>query len=117
MNKKKILLSISALAVIGVMSFTAINYAAAQNKPVAKPGQNYTVEQRDALNQAIENNDYNAWKDLTQGKGKVSQIINETNFAKFAEAHKLITTAKTIKQELGLKTGHGQHLGCGCKTK
>lgn len=99
------------------MSFTAINYVAAQNNEIAKPGQKYTVEQRDAIKKAIENNDYNAWKDLTQGKGKVSQIINETNFAKFAEAHKLISEAKTIRQELGLKTGHGQHLGCGHKTK
>ena len=74
------------------------------------------------MEKVFENNDYNAWKNLMQGKGRVTQVINEGNFAKFAEAHKLaeqgkIAEATKIKQELGLGlrngSGNGQGMGYG----
>ncbi|KKP40714.1 hypothetical protein A2130_04000 [Candidatus Woesebacteria bacterium GWC2_33_12] len=44
---------------------------------------------------AFENKDFNARSNLMQGKGKVTQVVNKDNFAKFVEAQK-------IQAELGL---------------
>jgi len=69
---------------------------------------------------AFESRDYNIWKDLMKGKGKVAQVINEDNFARFAEAHQLTQEgkadeAKEIRAELGLglKNGSGKGQGQG----
>ena len=78
------------------------------------------------MTKAFENKDYNAWKSLMQGRGRVMQIINAQNFARFAEAHKLALEGKTseankIKTELGLGvrngTGMGQGMGYGQAAK
>ena len=98
------------LGVVGVSAGTALAY---QGDPTVK-GPNYSVERHEAMEKAFENKDYNAWKNLMQGKGRVTQVVNEQNFAKFAEAHELMEQGKTaeaqkIRQELGL----GQHNGTG----
>jgi hypothetical protein len=56
------------------------------------------------------------------GKGRVTDVINEGNFNRFAEAHKLMEAGKNdeankIRQELGLGQGgkNGQGLGNGQK--
>jgi len=78
-------------------------------------GPDCTEERHQEMEQAFENNDYNAWKEQMEGKGRVVQVINETNFTRFAEAHKLaeegkLDEASQIRQELGLglKNGSGQ---------
>ena len=57
-----------------------------------------------------------------QGRGRVTQVVNKDNFAKFAQAHELAEQGKTdeankIKAELGLGlrngTGMGQGMGYG----
>ena len=53
-----------------------------------------------------------------QVRGRVSQIITQDNFAKFAEIHKLVEQGKyaeadAIRQELGLGMGQGQKSGMG----
>ena len=68
------------------------------------------------MTQAFENNDYNAWKEQMQGKGRVTQVVNEGNFTRFAEAHELALEGKTdeadqIRQELGLGLGNGSGQG------
>jgi len=73
-------------------------------------GPNYSEERHEVMEKAFENKDYNTWKDLMNGKGRVTQVINEQNFDKFAEMHKLrlenkIDEANKIKTELGLGTG------------
>jgi len=70
------------------------------------------------MEQAFENNDFQAWSNLMQGKGKVIQVVNESNFARFAEAHKLaeegkMDEAKQIRTELGLGLGNGSGNGQG----
>ena len=77
-------------------------------------GPNYSVERHEVMEKAFENKDYNAWKNLMQGRGRVSQVVNKDNFSKFAEAHELMEQGKTaeaqkIRQELGL----GMHDGSG----
>ena len=68
------------------------------------------------MTRAFENKDYNAWKEQMQGRGRVSQVINEGNFARFAEMHKLMLEGKTeeagkIRTELGLGLGDGSGQG------
>ena len=70
-------------------------------------GPYYSPEKHEAMLKAFENKDYNSWKNLKQGRVRVSQVINEQNFSRFAEMHKLMLEGKTeeankIRQELGL---------------
>ncbi|KKS07562.1 hypothetical protein A3K01_00265 [candidate division WWE3 bacterium RIFOXYD1_FULL_43_17] len=118
MNKKIIMLGTAVIALSGffLLSEKALAY---RGDPTVQ-GPNYSEERHDAMTQAFENNDYNAWKELMQGKGRVTQVINEQNFARFAEAHKLalegkVEEAQTIREELGLglQNGSGQGTGRG----
>lgn len=118
MNTKKILLSVSALALVGIASLTAANFAFAYQGDYAKTGPNCTPERHESMETAFENNDYNAWEDLMQGRGRVSQVITQDNFDKFAEAHRLAQEGKyaeadAIRGELGLRTSGGQKVGAG----
>jgi len=113
MNKKKIALSITALVLAGTVLAPAIQ--AYRGDPGVQ-GPNCTPERHEAIVQAFDNNDYNAWKEQMQGRGRVTQVINEGNFSRFAEAHKLALAGKTdeakaIRLELGL--GQGQKRGNG----
>lgn len=81
-------------------------------------GPYYTEERHAAMEKAFETNDYNAWKTLMQGKGRVTQVVTAENFAKFAEAHRLAeagntTGAQAIRQELGLGLRNGAGNGTG----
>lgn len=102
----------SALLIGASLLFPAAA-AAYQGNPAIK-GPNYTAERHEAMEKAFEAKDFAAWKTLMNGRGRVSQVINEGNFAKFAEAHELAEQGKTaeaiqIRQELGL----GMHNGSG----
>ena len=116
MNKtRKIFLGLGTLAlVIGISGAIASSVNAYRGDSTVK-GPNYTAQRHTAMEKAFATNDYNAWKALMQNQGKVTQVINKDNFAKFAEAHKLaensdIAGAQKIRQELGLglKNGTGQ---------
>ncbi len=81
-------------------------------------GPNCTPERHQAVVKALESGDYEAWKGLKEGRGRVSQIITKDNFAKFAEAYKLAKAGKTedaakIRAELGLGLGNGSGKGMG----
>jgi hypothetical protein len=119
MNKtKKIILGVGTLAlVLGISGAIANSVNAYRGDPTVK-GPNYSVERETAMEKAFATNDYPAWKALMQNKSRVTQVVNESNFAKFAEAHKLaksgdIAGAKKIRQELGLGLGQGMKNGQG----
>ncbi|MCK5589343.1 MAG: hypothetical protein KAI16_03460 [Candidatus Pacebacteria bacterium] len=85
-------------------------------------GPNYSPERHTAMTQAFESQDYNAWKNLMEGRGRVIQVVNADNFAKFAEAHKLarsgdVEGAKKIREELGLGMKDGRGRGHGFANK
>ncbi len=122
MKNKKLILSatIISLAITAVFAKQTFAYQGDPNKQ----GPNYSPERHEAMEKAFANNDYNAWKNLMQDKGRVTQVINEGNFPKFAQAHKLTEEGKTeeankIRQELGLGlrngSGKGQGMGLGRK--
>ncbi len=117
MNKK--LYTLATVGVLGGMLFSQGQVFAYRGDPAVQ-GPNYSQERHEAMLKAFENNDYNAWKELMQGKGRVTQVITAENFARFAEAHKLALEGKTdeakkIREELGLglKNGTGQRMGGG----
>lgn len=118
MNKTIIALSI-ATVVLGGM-FVYPKAAEAYRGDPAVKGPYYTEERHVAMEKAFETKDYNAWKNLMQGKGRVTQVVNQDNFVKFAQAHELAEAGKTqeaaaIRQELGLglHNGSGQGNGMG----
>ena len=113
---KKTTFGLGALALIlGVTAISAGSALAYRGDPAVK-GPNYSVERHTAMLKAFETNDYTAWKNLMQNQGRVTQVITEANFAKFAEAHNLALQGKTaeaqkIRQDLGLglKNGSGRN--------
>jgi hypothetical protein len=115
---KKITLGLGLMALfLGVTGAFAGSALAYQGDPSVK-GPNYSAERHAAMEKAFENNDYDAWKNLMQGKGRVMQVVSKDNFAKFAEAHKLaeqgkFAEAQKIRQEIGLGQSNGLGKGMG----
>lgn len=111
------LLGLASLALIGAMVAPKA-ILAYKGDPNVK-GPNYTVDRHEAMQKAFETRDYNTWKGLMSGQGRVSLVINVENFSKFAEAHELaeqgkIAEANAIRSELGLGNGSGSGRGTGC---
>lgn len=113
MNKKILTLSGIALGV-GALFVASSGVLAYRGDPSVQ-GPNYTAERHEAMTKAFEDNDYNAWKQQMQDRGRVTQVVNEENFARFAEMHNLMLDGKTdeadvIRAELGLgqQNGFGQ---------
>lgn len=115
---KKQLLTLGALAVVlGTVGVTANSAFAYRGNPAVQ-GPNYTPERHTAMEQAMDAKNYTAWKTLMNGRGRVTQVVNESNFAKFVEAHELAEAGKTaeanaIRAELGLGQGQGAGRGYG----
>lgn len=113
-NKNIIVLSLAGL--IGTIGLVGSSSVSAYQGDYTKRGPNCTPERHEAMIKAYESNDYNAWKDLMNGKGRVTEVINQDNFSKFAEAHNLAMQGKyeeadKIRQELGLRSANGQKIG------
>ncbi len=120
MKIKKNIIAVFTLAIIGVIGLIAVNSVSAYRGDPSVKGPNYAVERHDAIEKAFETNDYTAWKNLMQGRGRVAIVVTKDNFAKFAQAHNLALQGKTteasaIRKELGLglKDGSGQNSGFG----
>jgi hypothetical protein len=103
--KKKLLFSVGVIALI---TASGIAYGAyAYQGDLGQRGSNFSIERHADMQKAFENNDYNAWKELMNGRGRVTDVINEGNFARFSEMHKLMLEGKydeanKIREELGL---------------
>lgn len=111
-------MAVLGLAIAGTIAYSteAIAYRGDSNQT----GPNYSPERHEQMEKAFENNDYNAWKNLMNGRGRVVSVINEKNFNRFAEAHKLMKEGKTdeankIREELGLGQGNRQGMKQGQK--
>ncbi len=119
MNKTKILLGIAALG-IGTLGLLTSKQAMAYRGDYTQSGPNCTAERHEEMTAAFDNNDYGAWSELMSGKGRVTQIINESNFAQFAEAHRLGKEGKfdetdAIRADLNLRTRNGDRVGAAFK--
>lgn len=111
------------VGVIALVSAAGVAYAAyAYQGDPGQRGPNFSQERHEAMQKAFESNDYNAWKSLMNGRGRVTQVINEGNFARFSEMHRLMLEGKyddanRIREELGLRGQNRNQDGngnCGC---
>jgi hypothetical protein len=111
MTKKTIMFGLTALIFGGLV--LAPKAVEAYRGDPSVTGPNYTVERHAAMEQAFENKDYAAWKNLMQGRGRVTQVVTAQNFAKFVQAHELaeqgkFAQANQIRQDLGLGFQRGR---------
>jgi hypothetical protein len=114
MKKTGIILGALILSLVGL--FTLFGQVEAYRGDPNVQGPNHSLERHQAMMQVFENNDYDAWRELMQDKGRVTQVINQDNFARFAEAHRLaqegkMDEAREIRQELGLGLHNGSDRG------
>jgi Fe-S cluster biosynthesis and repair protein YggX len=115
-NKKR--LGVLGLGLgLGALTLGGFGYSAgAFQGDYSQKGPNCNPERHETMEKVFENNDYQAWKNLMEGRERVTEIINEENFSKFAEAHRLalegkIDEAKVIREELGLGKNRGEGRG------
>lgn len=118
MNTNKIMYGFSALALTALVGTVIVGSAYAYQGDYTKKGPNYTPERHTAMEKAFDTNDFNAWKNLMQGRGRVLEVVTQANFSKFAQAHKLAEQGKfveadAIRKDLGLRTRDGQKSGMG----
>jgi len=111
---KYVLFGLAALALsVGAMGLSADTTLAYRGDPAVQ-GPSYSTERHEAMERAFESGDYNAWKTLMQGRGRVSQVITQENFAQFAEAHRLAQQGDTVgAQKIRESLGLGLHNGLG----
>lgn len=103
--RKKIVIPVGVIALVSAAGVAYSAYAY-QGDP-ARRSPNFSQTRYEAMQKAFESNDYNAWKELMNGRGQVSDVINEGNFARFSEMHRLMLEGKydeanKIREELGL---------------
>lgn len=113
MKNKILTLGLVGLILGGL--FVTKNVEAYRGDPTVK-GPCYSEERHAAMEKAFANNNYDAWKNLMNGRGRVTQIINKDNFSKFAQIHKLVEQGKIeeankIRTELGLGLRNGTGFG------
>lgn len=114
----KILTMLTAIAaVLGLATFSPTISDAYRGDP-AMEGPNYSTERHDQMEQALETNDYQTWKELMGNRGRVAEVITEDNFPQFVKAHQLseegkIGEAQELRQALGLGNYDGQERGFG----
>jgi len=120
MKKTAIVLGTGVL-LLGGLSALSGTVSAYRGDPAVK-GPEYSEERHESMTKAFENKDFNSWKGMMQGRGRVLDVVNEDNFPKFVEAHNLamegkIDEAKQIRTELGLGIGSGAGQGRGTMGK
>lgn len=129
-HKATIVASFALMAAIGAgtIGMGLIADAHPDNLKANGGGWNLSEEQkaemqirREQMEQAFQNNDYEAWKNLVVSRPKMTDSITEENFSKFAEMHNLMEEgkfeeAKAIRDELGI-AGLGRGIGRGFQGK
>jgi hypothetical protein len=118
-NKKNVSLGLGVAVLTAGIIGIGLQAASAYQGDLSVTGPNYSADRHEAMQQAFAEDDYEAWKELMDGKGHVVEMVTKENFTEFARAHELalagdIEGAREIRQELGL--GQGQRHGQGDRT-
>ncbi len=107
--KNKKILSVFAL---GMIALLGVGFVAAYQGDYSVTGPNYSEDRHETMEQAFADRDYVAWAALMVGnaKSRVMEIVNEVNFAIFAEAREAgkagdAELAGELRAELGLNNG------------
>jgi len=101
--------------IFGIMALLSISLVAAYQGNHLIKGPNSSEERHDAMENAFDNLDYDAWVALMTENGrhpKVLDIITEETFATFVEAHDAMEDgdfdrAAELRADLGLNNGMG----------
>ena len=115
--KKSSKVLVGSLAAVMMGAF-AVSTTMAYQGDYSKQGSEYSQERHTAMTEAMDNNDYQAWSELMANRGRITQVINEGNFARFVEARGLgkagdVAGADAVRQELGIRTSNGEKAGAG----
>lgn len=117
--KNATIFGLLALMVVGLIAATGLVSAYRGDYSVEGPDCN--EERHEAMENAFESNDYNAWKELMTEDGRhprVVDVVTPSNFATFVKAHEAgesgdEETAAILRAELGLNNGQGPRDGSG----
>lgn len=126
--KKNVLIGLGSF-ILGAMLFVGLGTTLAANDNSANAAATgngnavraqFNTENREAIDQAIQSGDYNTWKGLMENTRMGEELlakVNESNFNRFAEAHKIMQEAKEKSQaifdELGIEKPQGPGKGKG----
>jgi hypothetical protein len=115
MEKKKLLVvGMSAIAVM----LAGVSAVSAYQGDYTKKGPDHTAEREAQMIKIFDTVDYQSWKEMMDGRGRITDVINEDNFATFVEARTLgkagnVVEADKLRQKLGLRTSNGERAGRG----
>ncbi len=118
-----------AFMVVGLIVSTGI--VSAYRGDYSVQGPNYSEDRHEAMDDAFDTLDYDAWYQLMTADGRmprVVEVVTESNFELFAQAHEAaengdLELAAELRAELGLNngmgprdgTGHGKGMGQGSR--
>ena len=117
--KQATIFGLLALMVVGLVATTGLVSAYRGDYSVKGPDCN--EERHEAMENAFESLDYDAWYQLMTENGRhprVVDVVTESNFETFVQAHEAgqngdTETALALRAELGLKDGKGSRDGSG----
>ena len=108
-----------ALMVVGLIVSTGV--VSAYRGDYSVQGPNYSEDRHEAMEDAFDTSDYDAWYQLMTADGRtprVAEVVTESNFELFAQAHEAakngdMELASELRAELGLNDGMGPRDGNG----
>ncbi len=117
--KQATIFGLLALMVVGLVATTGLVSAYRGDYSVKGPDCN--EERHEAMENAFESLDYDAWYQLMTENGRhprVVDVVTEDNFETFVQAHEAgengdYETAAELRAELGLNKGNGPRDGTG----
>ncbi len=120
-NKKRTNKTLMSFGIFSIITLFGMSMVFAYQGDPNMKGPDYSEERHEAMEQAFENLDYDAWINLmteSRRSPKVVEIVTPENFAVFAEAHEAMENgdmklAQILRAELGLNNGMGPKDGIG----
>ena len=110
-----------SLFALGAIALLGVGFVAAYQGDYSTRGPDYSDERQDAIHDAFNNLNYDAWVVLITESGRSSRVLSvvtEENFATFVEAHEAgemgdSDRAAELRSNLGLNNGIGPRDGTG----
>ncbi len=95
----------TGIATLVILMAVAFSTSADEGDETRGKGMRFNAENHEAVMEAVEKCDYDAWYNLLTENGNeppILESINEGNFERFCEMHELRQKAREIAEELGL---------------
>lgn len=115
--KKKINKTFVSLGIFGIMALLGMSLVFAYQGEPGVQGPNFSEERHEAMQNAFDDLDYDAWVDLMTENDRhprIVEVIIEDNFAEFVEARNAVLNGdedalKEFRESLGLGEGKMRH--------